>query len=358
MRRLPVYFLIDLSESMIGEPLYQVEEGIATIVKELRTDPYALETVWLSIIGFAGKPKRITPLVDLIQFYPPRLPIGGGTSLGAAIEFLIQDMNQNLVRNTPDTRGDWRPIIFLFTDGVPTDDINRAVEQWNKYYRNKAFLVAIAFGEEVDTRDLSRLTDQVLLFKNTDAAAYRQFFKWVTASIKTTSIGVNEGNRDEFQAARTDENILSRAAPDADQGSKGTVDLQHAVFIARCQQTKKPYLMKYSRGKANQQLHQEGLAVPNRLYHLQGAYLVTEQYFELCDSSSTHKFTVSSAALVGAPNCPACGNQHGFAMCPCGGIFCHGREEVPVCPWCNSKLMIKDSGVDMPEPQNIIRGRG
>ena len=35
MRRLPIYFLIDVSESMIGEPIEQVQEGIATIIKEL-----------------------------------------------------------------------------------------------------------------------------------------------------------------------------------------------------------------------------------------------------------------------------------------------------------------------------------
>ena len=65
MRRLPVYFLLDISESMVGEPIRQVEEGLTTIVRELRSDPYALETVWLSIIGFAGKPMRITPLMEL-----------------------------------------------------------------------------------------------------------------------------------------------------------------------------------------------------------------------------------------------------------------------------------------------------
>ena len=50
MRRLPIYFLIDVSESMVGEPIMQVEDGISTIIKELRSDPYALETAYISII--------------------------------------------------------------------------------------------------------------------------------------------------------------------------------------------------------------------------------------------------------------------------------------------------------------------
>ena len=47
MRRLPIYFLIDVSESMVGDPVEQVQQGIKDIVQELRTDPYALETVFI-----------------------------------------------------------------------------------------------------------------------------------------------------------------------------------------------------------------------------------------------------------------------------------------------------------------------
>ena len=46
MRRLPVYFLVDVSESMVGAPIQQVQDGMRMIVQELRTDPYALETAY------------------------------------------------------------------------------------------------------------------------------------------------------------------------------------------------------------------------------------------------------------------------------------------------------------------------
>ena len=68
MRRLPIYFLIDVSESMVGVPIEQVQDGIASIIKELRTDPYALETVYVSIIVFAGKAQKITPLMSSIYW--------------------------------------------------------------------------------------------------------------------------------------------------------------------------------------------------------------------------------------------------------------------------------------------------
>lgn len=67
MRRLPIYFLIDVSESMVGEPIIQVEKGMRNIIQELRTDPYALETVFVSVIVFAGKEKVLSPLTELLQ---------------------------------------------------------------------------------------------------------------------------------------------------------------------------------------------------------------------------------------------------------------------------------------------------
>ena len=100
MRRLPIYFLVDVSESMVGEPIQQVQNGMRMIVQELRTDPYALETAYISVIAFAGKAKSVTPLTELYKFYPPTFPIGGGTSLGAALNFLMDDMDKSLVKTT------------------------------------------------------------------------------------------------------------------------------------------------------------------------------------------------------------------------------------------------------------------
>ena len=85
MRRLPIYFLIDVSESMVGDPIQQVEEGLATIIKTLKTDPTAIETVWVSIIVFAGQAKTLVPLQELISFYPPKFPIGSATSLSKGL---------------------------------------------------------------------------------------------------------------------------------------------------------------------------------------------------------------------------------------------------------------------------------
>ena len=58
MRRLPIFFLIDVSESMVGESLYQMEEALSSVVSSLRRDPYALETAYISVIAICWQAPR------------------------------------------------------------------------------------------------------------------------------------------------------------------------------------------------------------------------------------------------------------------------------------------------------------
>ena len=111
MRRLPIYLVIDCSESMVGKPIKCVEEGITTIIRTLKQSPYALETTVLSVIAFAGKTKKLLSMAELYRLSSVHLPVGGGTSLGNALEFLptaIRRRQRNGVKNTVNRCCVWR----------------------------------------------------------------------------------------------------------------------------------------------------------------------------------------------------------------------------------------------------------
>jgi uncharacterized protein YegL len=329
-RRLPVYFLVDVSESMVGDSMPLVEEGMATIIKELKADPNAIETAWISIIIFAGQAKTLVPLQELVHFYPPRFPIGSGTSLSKGLGHLMYEMRRNQVKTTYEQKGDWKPIVFLFTDGVPTDDARAAIAEWKQHWQRAAHLVAISFGSEADTRQLGELTENVLRFQNTSAEAYRKFFRWVTDSIKTSSIAV-ESNGSGLELAPIDKTTLDKIDISKEPIRNEMVDSNFVVLSARCQNSKRPYLIKYRRF-----LSDSGIAGMQTLsYRLAGAYVVDQTYYELSDEGGK-KQKINTEELIGAPTCPSCGNQIGFAMCGCGGIHCIGEEETSTCPWCGN----------------------
>jgi uncharacterized protein YegL len=333
MRRLPIYFLIDISESMVGEPIQQVEEGLATIIQALKTDPNAIETVWISIIVFAGQPKTLVPLQEIISFYPPKFPIGSGTSLSKGLGHLMFELRKNLVKTTAEQKGDWKPIVFLFTDGVPTDDTKMAISDWKQNWARTANLIAISFGSETDIQLLSELTDTVLHFKNTDANAYKQFFNWVTDSIKTTSVSV-ENNTSGFELSKIDGEIISKIDLTKTKKSTPFVDNNFVVLVGKCQNTRRPYLIKYKKRIVPENIG--GIELNTLSYRLVGAFQVDNSYFELSDNSNTN-FKINTEELIGAPTCPCCGNQFAFAMCICGKLHCIGEEEISTCPWCGNQ---------------------
>lgn len=335
MRRLPVFFVIDVSESMIGEPIQQVEQGLATIIQELKKDPYALETVFISVIIFAGKSRTIAPLTDIISFYPPRLPVGGGTSLGAALHHLMQEMDYNITRTTMERKGDWKPIVFLFTDGAPTDEYENALNAWNKRWKNKSSVVAVSFGDGADTSILNKISDNVMVFKNTDANSYTQFFKWITASIQASSQSVNMYAKDELNLAPSDDIPLEKV-PGSAASTPSSVDNSVATFLGKCQNTQKHYLIKYDKVSHQQELY--GMQHNAQAYRLAGSFPVGEDYFALTEGDGSTSSTVNTNELLGFPHCPCCGNSYGLALCVCGKIFCAGDQETATCPWCSRNL--------------------
>ena len=61
--------LIDTSGSMRGEPIESVKVGLEAMLSILRQEPYALDTVNISIITFDREVKVLAPLTPLIRAY-------------------------------------------------------------------------------------------------------------------------------------------------------------------------------------------------------------------------------------------------------------------------------------------------
>ncbi len=185
MRRLPIYLLLDCSGSMMGEPITAVETGLQNLVATLRQDPYALETAYLSVITFDSEAKQLMPLTELAQFNAPKLAATGTTAMGAALKLLAERVDAEVNKTTADTKGDWKPVVFLMTDGVPTDSTKEGIEALKRV--KIGTFVACAAGTGAETSELSKITETVIRLDTADSNTIKAFFKWVSASIATSS---------------------------------------------------------------------------------------------------------------------------------------------------------------------------
>lgn len=188
-RRLPIYLVIDVSGSMSGGPIDAVNTGLREFEGALKADPHALETAYISVITFSDEAKQVSPLTEAGQFTAPRLSTATSTNLGAAIRLLGQSIDRDVQEKSDNHPGDWKPLIFLMTDGQPTDSTwsQDAATFSNRQKSRPANVVAIGCGGNIDQAVLKTITPMVLLMPDMSPEKFRSLFAWMSQSAKVAS---------------------------------------------------------------------------------------------------------------------------------------------------------------------------
>ena len=319
-RRLPVYIVVDSSESMVGDPISSVAAGMSSLMDALRGSPQALETVWLSVIAFSGKAKQLCPLTEIWNFRSPVFSIGPGTSLGKAIDLLCDSIDREVIKSSPTEKGDWKPIVFILTDGQPTDKWTSSVGRLRKYSAN---VIAVGCGPDADIGVLSKITSNVLSMTGTTKDDFARFFKWVSASVSTTSTQLGREGQP-ISLPEMPQGVKQVTEPSS--GTSSSSMLSQIILVSRCMNTKNPYLMRFRLGS------------DKRTYDSEGSYPVGEDYF--AESKEQSGGEIRADAIVGIPACPYCGNQ-GAGKCECGGIMCQAASVSEfICPHCGQQVRI------------------
>ena len=158
------------------------------------------------MITFARTPVQILPLTELENLQIPDIaqPEAAGTHLGEALDFMCRKIDAEVILSTPERKGDWMPLLFIMCNGKASDVqlFNEAVGKM-KQQRFGSIVVCLV-GTNPYTENVRQFTDKIVNLDTTDGATFRQFFKWVSASVST-------GNR---SVGATDEILLPPPPPE------------------------------------------------------------------------------------------------------------------------------------------------
>jgi uncharacterized protein YegL len=204
MRRLPIYFLVDTCLSMSGKPIEMVENCINGALKILKSNPQAHETNVISVIAFGNnKVSFLETYKWLNEIDNQKFNCSGYSNINYGLEAVKDDYNKNFIKTTTEKKGDWKPMLFVFSGVAPNTKIdNFLIDFFEKKFSNGYLDYIESFvGEEFENiSDKANYTfivtsenefaknsfenyfANVFSYEDIDSFVYKfnNFFKWIS----------------------------------------------------------------------------------------------------------------------------------------------------------------------------------
>lgn len=183
--RVPCVLLLDVSGSMAGEPITQLNQGLQVYREQLLDDPLASKRVEAAVVSFGGTVNIVNPFHTAAEFQPPTLEPHGDTPMGEAIQLAVGMVEDRKKTYRENGIMYYRPWIFLITDGAPTDEWQEAARKVREGEEKKAFSFFSVGVEGANMEVLSEITTrQPLKLRGLN---FRELFTWLSNSQQAVS---------------------------------------------------------------------------------------------------------------------------------------------------------------------------
>lgn len=185
--RVPVILLLDTSGSMSGQPIQELNRGIAAFKEDVLKDTKASLSVEVAIVSFGGSVQLTQNFVTIDKFAPPKLETSGNTPMGEAIEYALDLMEDRKATYKANGIQYYRPWLFLITDGAPTDKWQLAAQRIRENEANRRlsfFAVGVQGANMEILKQIAPVEFPPALLNGLD---FRSLFVWLSTSMKRVS---------------------------------------------------------------------------------------------------------------------------------------------------------------------------
>ena len=186
--RVPVTLCLDTSGSMEGEPIDELTEGVEFFYKSVFDDEIARYSAEISVVTFGNRGVQKVADFGPVEEKPQlHLVAGGATPMGKAVCDSL-DMLENRKQQYQGTGVDYyQPWLVLMTDGMPTDNVDQAVNFFVNMGTNKRLSVfPIGIGDDADMDILSRFSPARAPLR-LRGLEFKKFFEWLSRSVQRVS---------------------------------------------------------------------------------------------------------------------------------------------------------------------------
>jgi uncharacterized protein YegL len=148
----PFYLCLDVSASMAGDPIDNVNRQLPLLRRSVGQDPVIAEVIRFGVVTFSDVARTVLPLCDLSMVEAlPEVAVQGRTSYAAAFEHLRLVIEDDYHAGRRGGDRWYRPAVIFISDGRPTDPEERwrAAHQrlTDPGWRRRPNILAFGFGD-------------------------------------------------------------------------------------------------------------------------------------------------------------------------------------------------------------------
>lgn len=187
--RVPISLCLDVSGSMTGPPINELNGGVGLFFEALRADPIASASAEVAIVTFSDSPQLVVDFQGLDKIgQAPSLSASGSTDLGGGVTMALDALEARKREYQAAGVDYFQPWLVLMTDGAPTTTAHQqaAPRVCQLEGQGKLVVFPIGIGDGADMSVLAQFSKKKSPLR-LQGLNFRQFFEWLSKSVVRVS---------------------------------------------------------------------------------------------------------------------------------------------------------------------------
>ncbi len=185
--RCPCVLLLDISGSMSGAPVAQLNGGLEMFRDSLQKDKLASLRVEVAILTFGGSVSVAQDFITVDKFSPPSLSAHGNTPMGEAINLALDKLEERKLLYKQAGTSYYRPWVFLITDGEPTDEWKPAAQRVQASEDRKGVAFFVVGVDKANLEKLAQIAPKERSPRKLNGLDFASMFVWLSQSLTNVS---------------------------------------------------------------------------------------------------------------------------------------------------------------------------
>ncbi|MCL1949150.1 MAG: VWA domain-containing protein [Turicibacter sp.] len=189
--RLPVCLCLDVSGSMAGEAIAELNKGVETFYEALKVDEVAMYAADVCVIAFDSETNIVQEFQSIAsQGEAPVFHAGGKTYMGEAVNTALDALEARKAEYRENGVDYFQPWLVLMTDGSPNgnlQELKTATSRTKELIEgDKLTVFPIGIGQQADLTSLEKFSPNRSPLR-LQGFKFKEFFSWLSQSVSATS---------------------------------------------------------------------------------------------------------------------------------------------------------------------------